>query len=172
MLNAVFKNKIESIYFIRDDIIYYNESEADPIKMQQEKLEGEVRRDKTDKFYLGIALSLREGKINLDQAREILTKTFPGLDLSDLVDVAFVGESTHLKFSDMFVQIRRSGTDAKMRGYSCGTDKDRCGNYLKTLLHYEGNLVDVYKKLISQDFIDNIYPLADKIYKDYLYKGL
>jgi len=166
------ENKITSRYYFRDDIVYYNESEPDPVKMAQAKLEGEVRRDLTDKFYLGLALSLREGRITLEQVKNILSEVFPELDFTNLIDVAFVGESTHLKFDRMFVQIRRSGTDAKMRGYACGDDNNLCKKYLQTLLHYDGTLPEVYRQLIPQDFYDNIYILSDKIYKNYLYQGL
>jgi len=172
-LKEIFEeNNITSRYYFRDDIIYYNESEADPVKMMKEKLAGEIKRDKTDKFYLGLTLALKEKIINIDQVREILSEVFPKLDFSNLEDLIFVGESTHLKFNDIFVQIRRSGTDAKMRGYSGGKDKERCELYLRPLLHYDGTLTDSYKKLITDEFYGKIYQKADKIYKEYLYRGL
>ena len=140
--------------------------------MRDQKKAGEVKRDKTDKFYLGLVLALRQGLTNLAKIKNILSETFPDLDFSGLNDIYFVGESTYLDFSDMFVQIRRSGTDAKMRGYACGQDKKICQTYLDKLLHYEGQLVDSYKQAISDDFYNDIYKISDQIYKAYFYKDL
>ena len=172
-LKEIFEeNNITSRYYFRDDIIYYNESEADPVKLMKEKGKGEIKRDKTDKFYLGLTLALEEKIINIEQVREIFSEIFSKLAFSDLENLIFVGDSTYIKFSNIFIQIRRSGTDAKMRGYSGGKDKERCEVYLRALLHYDGALTDSYKKLITDDFYDDIYQKADKIYKEYLYRGL
>ncbi|RJR31402.1 hypothetical protein C4569_02145 [Candidatus Parcubacteria bacterium] len=172
LLEIFEKNAISSRYYFRDDIIYYNESEPDPEKIRQEKKAGELLRDKTDMFYLGLALSLKEKIITIKQVQEILGRTFCNLDFSDLENIYFVGESSHLKFKTIFVQIRRSGTDAKMRGYSGGSDKDRAKDYLQILLHYDGNLPDVYRKYIPEEFSQRIYDKVEKNYKEYLYKDL
>ena len=72
----------------------------------------------------------------------------------------------------MFVQVRRSGTDAKMRGYAGGPDKKRCISYLDKLLHYSGERTELYKKIVPKEFQENIHQLAQKIYYDYLYNDL
>ena len=130
------------------DIIYYNESDPDPLKLKQEKAVGEVKRDKLDTFYLAIVLALKDKKINIDQAREILKEVIADLDFSGLMDMKFTGDATFFQFDNrLFVQIRRSGTDAKMRGYSGGPDKEDCIINLDKLLHYDGKRTDVYKKI-------------------------
>jgi phosphomannomutase len=171
LLEIFAENNMNYRYYFRDDIIYYNESEPDPDKMKKDKAAGEVKRDLTDRFFLGITLALRGGKINLETAKKILAESFSGLNFSDLQDVAFVGDSTYLKFEKMFVMVRRSGTDAKMRGYSCGNDKERCQQYLDRLLHYDGALSAAYSA-IPKEVYDNIYPMVDKLYKEYLYQDL
>jgi len=135
-LENIFKeNNIESIYHIRNDIIYYNESEPDPVKFKKTKAVGEEKRDLLDSFYLGITLAFRDKKIDINQAREILQEVIPDLDFSRLIDIKFAGDSTFFQFDNrLFVQIRRSGTDAKMRGYSGGQDKKDCIFYLSKLL--------------------------------------
>jgi hypothetical protein len=158
---------------LRDDIIYYNESEPDPIKLRQAKEEGEIKRDKTDTFYLSLVLALRNKAINIEQTKEILKQAIPDLDFSKLMDIKFTGDATFFQFTDnMFIQVRRSGTDAKMRGYAGGPDKKQCKLYLDKLLHYSGERTDIYTRTLPQEYQGNIYPLSQKIYHDYLYNGL
>lgn len=173
-LEEIFKeNRVKSTIYVRDDIIYYNESEPDPMVLKREKSKGEIRRDKTDTFYLSIALALRDKKITLGRAKEILNEVIPELDFSKLIDLKFAGDATFFRFTEnMFVEIRRSGTDAKMRGYSGGPEKERCHFYLDKLLRYSGERTDLYKKSIPKEYQEDIYRLAQKIYHDYLYKGL
>jgi len=172
-LEDIFReNNIKSIYFIRDDIIYYNESEPDPLKLKQEKAAGELKRDKIDTFYLAIVFALRDKKIDINQAQEILNEVISNLDFSKLLEVRFAGDSTFFQFDNrLFVQIRRSGTDAKMRGYSGGQNKKDCIFYLDKLLHYDGERTNLYKKIIPKKYQEDIYPLVQKTYQKYLYKG-
>ena len=140
--------------------------------MKQEKKAGEAKRDKLDTFYLSIVLALKDKKINIDQAREILKEVIADLDFSKLIDIKFTGDATFFQFDDkLFVQIRRSGTDAKMRGYSGGPNKKDCIFYLDKLLHYSGERTDLYKKIIPKKYQGNIYSLVQKLYQEYLYKG-
>ncbi len=167
------KNSVKSIIYLRDDIIYYNESEPDPVKLLQTKFAGEVKRDKTDTFYLSIVLAFRDKKITIDQARTILKEVIPELDFSGLTGIKFTGEATFFQFNEnMFVQVRRSGTDAKMRGYAGGPDRERCVKYMDKLLHYSGERTPLYQNTVPSDYQENIHARAQKIYLDYLYKGL
>ncbi|MBU4512707.1 hypothetical protein KKD19_05745 [Patescibacteria group bacterium] len=173
-LGEIFReNRIKSVYYVRDDIVYYNESEPDPIKMKDAKLKGEIKRDKTDSFYLSIALAFRNNKITIEQAREVLSEAIPDLDFGKLETVKFTGDATFFQFDDnMFVQVRRSGTDAKMRGYGGGPDKEDCKNYLDKLLHFDGERGVKYKEIIPEEYKDDIYPLVQGLYKEYLYYGM
>lgn len=171
-LEEIFKeSKIKSKYYFNKDIIYYNESEPDPKKLLESKAAGEVLRDVADNFYLGLSLGVREKVIDIEQAKKILSEIFQDLDFSDL-DIIFVGDGTFLKFGDMFVEIRKSGTDAKLKAYSCGVDKKRCELYLDRLMNYGGNLTDTYKQLIPQSFFNNLYNLSRMIYMDFLRQGM
>lgn len=166
------KNKIRYKYYFHDNIIYYNESEPDPKKLLESKAAGEILRDTADNFYLGLSLGIREKVIDIEQAKLILSEIFTDLDFSDLEDIIFVGDGTYLEFRDMFVEIRKSGTDAKLRAYSCGIDKKRCEVFLDRLMNYSGELTDSYKKLIPSPFFDDLYELSRRIYLDFLHRGL
>jgi phosphomannomutase len=172
-LEEVFsKNKIIYKYYFSEDLIYYNESEPNPEKLKESKLKGEILRDKIDKYYLGLALGLREKKINLEKAKNILLEVFPSLDFEQLENIFFVGDGTYFKFRNMFLEIRRSGTDAKLKGYCGGDDKEKCRLYLNRFLYYGGQVTPLYKKLIPIAFRKKIYPLVKKLYEKYSLKGL
>ena len=173
-LEETFKeNSVVSTIYLRDDIVYYNESEPDPVKLLQAKKEGEVKRDKIDTFYLSMVLAFREKKIPIEQIKNILREAIPDLDFSGLLNIRFTGEATFFQFdNNMFIQIRRSGTDAKMRGYAGGPDKERCKTYMDKLLHYSGERPDLYQSTVPMEFQENVHARAQKIYLTYLYKGL
>ncbi len=172
-LEEVFKeSSIVYRYYERVDITYYNESEPDPEKLLKAKADGEVKRDEIDLYYLGIALAIREKLVTIGEAKEILLEAVPELDFSSLEDVRFTGDATYLAFKNMFVQIRKSGTDAKLRGYSNGDDRGKCIKYLDCLVHYSGEITPLYDKKIPASFRQIIYDKTKKIYEDYLYTGL
>ena len=172
-LQEIFKEcNMNYRYYERADITYYNESEPDPIKLLKEKSDGELKRDPIDLYYLGLALSLREKKITIDQAKLILSETMPELDFSSVEDIIFVGDATYIAFDKMFVQIRKSGTDAKLRGYSNGNDRKKCLKYLDIMVHYSGKILPLYDQLIPASFRKTIYEKTKKIYNDFLYQGL
>ncbi|MBI5733635.1 MAG: hypothetical protein HY973_01685 [Candidatus Kerfeldbacteria bacterium] len=158
--------------YVRSDITYYNESEPDPIKMLQARTAGELTRDRIDLYYVGLALARREGLVDVVQVQAILHEALPGLDFSNLEDILFTGDATYLKWLDMFVQIRKSKNDAKLRGYANGSEKGRCQHYLKELLNYSGEVTPLYDKLISGSYRETVYHQQDKIYYEYLNKDL
>ena len=169
---VVKNNNIIYKYFFAEDLIYYNESEPNPEILKQSKLKGEILRDRADQYYLGLALGVREKKINIDDARKILSEAFPSLNFEKLENVFFVGDGTYFKFYNMFLEMRRSGTDAKLKSYCGGEDKNKCRQYLDEFLHYEGRTTPLYNKLISADFRKKIYPLVKRLYEEYSLKGL
>ncbi|MFA6354678.1 MAG: hypothetical protein WCX12_03290 [Candidatus Paceibacterota bacterium] len=172
-LEEIFKEcRIVYRYYERVDITYYNESEPDPVKLLAEKAQGEVKRDKIDLYYLGVVLALKEGLIAVGDAKEIFREAMPELDFSSLEDVRFTGDATYLAFENMFVQIRKSGTDAKLRGYSNGDNREKCLRYMDILVHYSGEITTSYDQKIPADFRKAIYDKTKKIYGDYLYTGL
>jgi len=161
------ENKIKYRYYSAKDVTYYNESEPDPKKLLDSKMAGEVLRDKADKFYLGLALGTKEKIIDIEKARLILSEAFPELTFADLEDVIFVGDGTYLKFQNKFVEIRKSGTDAKLKGYCFAANKNDCEIFLEKLLRYNGKLTTRYKKLVFPLFYNNLYKKARELYITY-----
>ena len=159
------ENRIFATCDVREDITYYNESEPNPEKLQEAKREGEAKRDKNDLFFLGIALALRDGEIDMEQARAILTDALPTLDFTALEDVRFVGDGSYLKFRDKFVEVRKSGTDAKTKAYASGADKAECRKFAKAFGEASGDLTELYTKEIGQNYLTNVENRARQIYE-------
>ena len=164
-LVAVFaESLITATCDVREDITYYNESEPNPEKLRTAKLEGEAKRDKNDLFFLGIAIALRDEKIDMDQARAILSQALPSLDFDDLEDVRFVGDGSYLKFRDKFVEVRKSGTDAKTKAYASGGDKEACRKFAKVFGEASGELNELYTEQIGQNYLRGVENRARQIY--------
>ena len=165
-LDEIFNsNEIIAKYDMREDIAYYNESEPDIVKLTQAKKDGEALRTKNDLFYLTMALAEFDGKITLDNVKSILKSTFPTLNFDNLIDIKFVGDGTFLKFTDKFIEIRPSGTDAKTKAYGAGSNKDNISKFAKILGNYSGDLNEEYLALISKDYYNNA---KDKSMEEYL----
>ena len=164
-LAAVFaESRIRATCDVREDITYYNESEPNPEKLRAAKQEGEAKRDKNDLFFLGIAIALRDGKIDVEQARAILSDALPSLDFSTLEDVRFVGDGSYLKFRDKCVEVRKSGTDAKTKAYASGSDKEECRQFAKVFGEASGDLTELYTEEIGQNYLGNVENRAREIY--------
>ena len=171
-LLEVFKdNGINGQFDTRVDIAYYNESEPDINKLKEAKVQGEAKRTKNDLFYLALAIAKYENKISIENIKEILSETFKELDFSNLEDVLFVGDGTYLKFSDKFVEIRPSGTDAKTKAYAGGKNKQILINYANILGNYSGDLTSTYEKYLTQSFVDESKEKSFEIYEKYQAKN-
>jgi len=170
--NIYKENNIKAKYDVRDDISYYNESEPDIEKLKAAKTAGEALRTKNDVFYLSIAIALDLGLITLENAKEILSKTFPGLDFSNLTAVKFVGDGTYLDFDDKFIEIRPSGTDAKTKAYAGGGDKEILAEWSKTLGNYSGDLNETYTKYISEEFVNDAKEKSLELYDIFANKDI
>ncbi|MBQ9246189.1 hypothetical protein IJ182_07980 [bacterium] len=145
-------NQIIAKFDIREDIAYYNESEPDIVKLTQAKKDGEALRTKNDLFYLTMALAVFDGKITLEQVKSILASTFKTLNFDNLIDIKFVGDGTFLQFTDKFIEIRPSGTDAKTKAYGAGSNKKDISEYAKVLGNYSGEMNKEYLDIISKDY--------------------
>lgn len=165
------ENKIISKFDVREDISYYNESEPDIEKLKQAKLLGEAKRTKNDLFFLALAIGAAGGKIDIETAKEILSETFTELDFSNLEQIRFVGDGTYLKFSNKFIEIRPSGTDAKTKAYAGGEDKAELLKYAKTLGNYSGDLSETYLKYLSADYVEKSKEKSLEIYDEFANKG-
>ena len=151
-VEVIEENKINGKFDTRADISYYNESEPDIKKLNEEKEEGEEKRTKNDLFYLTLAIAENYKVITLNQVKQILNDAFPELDFSGLKEIKFVGDGTYLKFDDKFIEIRPSGTDAKTKAYAAGKDKKELERYTQIMGHFKGKRTDLYKQLIPKEF--------------------
>ena len=166
VLDEIFTaNKIIAKYDMREDIAYYNESEPDINKLTQAKKDGEALRTKNDLFYLTMALAEFDGIISLNQVKSILKSTFKTLNFDNLTDIKFVGDGTYLQFTDKFIEIRPSGTDAKTKAYGSGSNRSDISEFARILGNYSGDLNDEYLALIPKDYYNNA---KEKSMKEYL----
>ena len=171
-LSEIFEeNHIIAKFDVREDIAYYNESEPDIDKLKQAKIEGEKQRTKNDLFYLSMAIGINKGILNIDNVKEILFDTFPNLDFGNLQAVKFVGDGTYLKFTDKYVEIRPSGTDAKTKAYSGGENLQSISEFSRILGNYSGERTELHKKLISEEFYENSKENALEDYLKFVEKG-
>jgi len=143
------ENNIIGRFDTRVDIAYYNESEPDINKLKEAKIAGEAKRTKNDLFYLSIAMGIKEGKLTLEDAKEILNDAFKSLIFDNLVSIKFVGDGTYLEFTDKYIEISTSGTDAKTKAYGGGSDKGIIELYANILGNYSGDRTELHKKFID-----------------------
>lgn len=152
-LDEIFsENEIIAKYDIREDISYYNESEPDIEKLTKAKKDGEALRTKNDLYYLAMALSVFDGKVSLEQVKSLLSSTFKTLNFENLIGIKFVGDGTYLEFTDKFIEIRPSGTDAKTKAYGAGSDRNNISDFAATLGNYSGDINDEYLAIIPKDY--------------------
>jgi hypothetical protein len=88
----------------------------------------------------------------------------PSLDFATLEDVRFVGDGCYLKFQDKFVEVRKSGTDAKTKAYASGSDKEACRKFAKAFGEASGDLTELYIEQISQTYLRSVESRARQIY--------
>ena len=160
------ENKIVGRYDTRVDIAYYNESEPDIEKLKASKIVGEGKRTKNDLFYLSMAIAVKEGKITLDNVKEVLNDSFKSLIFDNLKAIKFVGDGTYFEFDDKFIEIRPSGTDAKTKAYGGGSDKRIIELYAGSMGNYDGTRTELHKKYIS----DKLYNCAKEDALEYYLK--
>ena len=170
-LQEIFEeNNIIGRFDTRVDIAYYNESEPDINKLKAAKIEGEKKRTKNDLFYLAMAMGVKEGIMTLNDVKEILNDAFKSLIFDNLISIKFVGDGTYLEFSDKYIEIRPSGTDAKTKAYGGGSDKSVIETYANVLGNYSGDLTELYKKYISEDFYNKTKDKAMDYYLQFVDK--
>ena len=165
------ENDIIGRFDTRVDIAYYNESEPDINKLKEEKVLGEAKRTKNDLFYLSMAMGVKEGKMTLDDVKEVLNDAFKSLIFDNLVSIKFVGDGTYLEFSDKYIEIRPSGTDAKTKAYGGGSDKAVLETYANIMGNYSGERTELHKKFINDKFYNSTKDEAMKYYLEFVDKA-
>lgn len=171
LLEVFDKNKIIAKYDVREDIAYYNESEPDINKLNESKKEGEKKRTKNDLFFLSLALLKRFKKLTIGDVIQIFNSLGSNLDFSNLKDIKFVGDGTYLQFTDKFIEIRPSGTDAKTKAYGSGDDKENILKYARFLGNFSGDLNSVYKRFVDENFYNESKEKSMQIYNEFANKG-
>ncbi len=170
-LTEIFEeNRIIAKFDVREDISYYNESEPDIEKLKLAKVEGEKQRTKNDLFYLSLAIAIREGIADVEAVKKVLNNAFAELDFDNLKSVKFVGDGTYLEFSDKYVEIRPSGTDAKTKAYAGGEDLEVIEKFSRVLGNYSGERTELHKELISNEFYENSKETALNYYLQFVEK--
>ena len=165
------ENNIIAKYDVREDISYYNESEPDIEKLKLAKIEGEKKRTKNDLFYLSLAIGIRENLASLDAVKKVLNSSFAELSFDNLTAVKFVGDGTYLEFTDKYVEIRPSGTDAKTKAYAGGENLEEISKFARVLGNYSGERTELHKELIADELYENSKDIALKYYLEFVDKG-
>lgn len=158
---------IKERFDIRQDVMFFNENEPDPEKLKVEKKQGEKVRDKIDEFFLSVCFGLSEGIIKTDDAKKILREVCPSLNFSDLTSIKFVGDGAFMKFKNKSVELRKSGTDAKLKVYAGGSDKREISLFVNEFSKFKGEKGPLFKKYFSQDYCISVMEKAKKFYNDF-----
>ena len=164
------ENNIIAKYDVREDIAYYNESEPDIEKLKLAKVEGEKQRTKNDLFFLSLAIAVREGIADINAVKKVLNGAFAELNFDNLKSVKFVGDGTYLEFTDKYVEIRPSGTDAKTKAYAGGENLEMIEKFSRVLGNYSGERTELHKELISDEFYENSKEKALDYYLQFVEK--
>ena len=164
------ENSIVGRFDTRVDIAYYNESEPDINKLKEAKVAGEAQRTKNDLFYLSMAMGVKENKMSLNDVKEVLNDAFKSLIFDNLISIKFVGDGTYLEFSDKYIEIRPSGTDAKTKAYGGGSDKAVLETYANIMGNYSGERTELHKKFINDKFYNSTKDEAMKYYLEFVDK--
>jgi phosphomannomutase len=170
-LAQIFKeNEIVGRFDTRVDIAYYNESEPDINKLKEAKIAGEEKRTKNDLFFLSMAMGVKEGIMTLDDVKDVLNDTFKSLNFDNLISIKFVGDGTYLEFTDKYIEIRPSGTDAKTKAYGGGFNKAIIETYADILGNYSGNRTEQHRKFIDDKFYNSTKDKAMEYYLAFVEK--
>ena len=115
-------------------------------------------------------MGFKEGVLTLEDIKRILNDAFNSLKFDNLTSIKFVGDGTYLEFSNKYVEIRPSGTDAKTKAYSGGSNLEEISEYSKILGNYSGDRTELHKQFISDEFYDKAKDKAMSYYLEFVEK--
>ena len=140
--DLILKHNIKYKYFDRYDKRLYDERLSGQM-LQNAKREGEAKRDKVMKFFHDLAAKYPTG-LSLDEiCKEINCKLdknckpLPKLHHIRLIGKGTLLEGTFLQFKTFWFVIRASGTDAVLRYYINGQDKEEIKAYQESLMNLQ-----------------------------------
>ena len=76
-----------------------------------------------------------------------------------------------MKFTDKYIEIRPSGTDAKTKAYGGGEDLESISEFSRVLGNYSGDRTELHRELISEEFYENSKEVALEHYLKFVDKG-
>ncbi|GEM_PF-4518918 len=169
-------NDIQGRFDVREDVVYYNQSEPDPDVLDRDKLEGEKKRTKNYVFFLSMALAFKDRATTLEQVRVTLNELFAkeGLPFLDLSNISFVGDGVFFEFPDKVLEIRPSGTDAKSKAYAMGKDKLLLARYASALGNYSGDITNLHQLYVPEKYSneEQVMQMQWEVYQQYYKNGL
>jgi phosphomannomutase len=134
------EHNIQNRFFNRKDVRLYDESLTGPAR-EKAKSNGEKKRDKVMDFYRELAKEASSGK-SLDEVHDkinsLLDKGDKAIPKPKRVCVVGEGkllEGTFMEFDNFWFLIRASGTDALLRYYIEGKDKDEIKAYQQSFIN-------------------------------------
>lgn len=105
-------------HYDRMDVTLYDEN-LPPEKLKEAKRKGLETRDKTVKFFKSLV-----GK-EPEEVRNILNSGIKDFEFPAVKKIQWAGDGTLIDFDDFWWEIRASGTDAVLRYYIEGRDRER-----------------------------------------------
>jgi phosphomannomutase len=116
-MDSVDTHDIAYRHYERMDVTLYDEN-LPPATLLEAKREGFSRRDKVVQFFRGLA------DLPLEDTDTLLREKMPGVSLPPLKQVMWAGDGTLMDFEGMWWEIRASGTDAVLRYYIEGRNRE------------------------------------------------
>jgi phosphomannomutase len=134
------EHNIQNRFFNRKDVRLYDESLTGP-EREKAKSDGEIKRDRIMDFFRELAKQASAGKSLEEICSEINSRLADSDEAIPIPKrVCNVGEGkllegTLMEFDDFWFLIRASGTDALLRYYIEGKDKDEIKAYQQSLIN-------------------------------------
>jgi phosphomannomutase len=116
-INSMNENDIKYRHYERLDVTLYDEN-LSPDKLPSAKKDGIRRRDRVVETFRGLV-----GRDPQD-VEDFFKVKMPDFRLPRVKDVIWAGDGTLIEFDDMWWEVRASGTDAVLRYYIEGRDRE------------------------------------------------
>lgn len=116
-MESVDKHDIEYRHYERLDVTLYDEN-LPPDELLEAKRDGLAKRDRVVRFFKDLV------NMPVQEVHTLLEENTPGLKLPPIKRVMWAGDGTLMDFDGMWWEIRASGTDAVLRYYIEGRDRE------------------------------------------------